>query len=111
MGLITGQNCFGLSFFADSSDDSYVSAEEDPMEAPVFEFHLQDTVASSGADVILRCIIAGNPLPEGNKLYPVLFFFVFFVPTKNPIVLLYCAYISKNKRKLPFYPLCLSYLD
>lgn len=58
-------------FFADSSDDSYVSAEEDPMEAPVFEFHLQDTVASSGADVILRCIIAGNPIPEGNKLYPV----------------------------------------
>lgn len=61
-------------FFTDSSDDSYVSAEEDPMEAPVFEFHLQDTVVSSGADVILRCIIAGNPIPEGNKLYPVFFF-------------------------------------
>lgn len=75
-------------FFADSSDDSYVSAEEDPMEAPVFEFHLQDTVASSGADVILRCIIAGNPIPEGNTLYPV-FLFIFFVPTKNPNVLLY----------------------
>lgn len=50
----------------DSSDDSYVSAEEDPMEAPVFEFHLQDAVVSSGSDVILRCVIAGNPLPEGN---------------------------------------------
>lgn len=58
--------CF-VCFFADSSDDSYVSAEEDPMEAPVFEFHLQDTVASSGADVILKCIIAGNPFPEGNN--------------------------------------------
>lgn len=54
----------------DSSDDSYVSAEEDPMEAPVFEFHLQDTVASSGSDVILKCIIAGNPFPEGNYLPP-----------------------------------------
>uniref|UniRef100_UPI0037E8810E striated muscle preferentially expressed protein kinase n=1 Tax=Semicossyphus pulcher TaxID=241346 RepID=UPI0037E8810E len=48
----------------DSSDDSYVSAEEDPMEAPVFEFPLQDTVASAGADVLLKCIIAGTPLPE-----------------------------------------------
>lgn len=51
---------------ADSSDDSYVSAEEDPMEAPVFEFPIQDTVASAGADVLLKCIIAGTPIPEGN---------------------------------------------
>ncbi|XP_028993071.1 striated muscle preferentially expressed protein kinase isoform X2 [Betta splendens] len=48
----------------DSSDDSYVSAGEDPMEAPVFEFPLQDTVASAGADVLLKCIIAGTPIPE-----------------------------------------------
>ncbi|KAM3862019.1 striated muscle preferentially expressed protein kinase [Diretmus argenteus] len=48
----------------DSSDDSYVSAEEDPMEAPVFEFPLQDTVASAGTDIALRCIIAGTPFPE-----------------------------------------------
>ncbi|XP_033472187.2 striated muscle preferentially expressed protein kinase isoform X1 [Epinephelus lanceolatus] len=48
----------------DSSDDSYVSAEEDPLEAPVFEFPLQDTVASAGADVLLKCIIAGTPTPE-----------------------------------------------
>lgn len=54
---------------ADSSDDSYVSAEEDPMETPVFEFPLQDTVASAGADVLLKCIIAGTPIPEGNMLY------------------------------------------
>lgn len=57
-------------FLVDSSDDSYVSAEEDPMEAPIFEFHLQDTVVSSGSDVILRCIIAGNPFPEGNNPSP-----------------------------------------
>lgn len=59
----------GLSLVcADSSDDSYVSAGEDPMEAPVFEFPLQDTVASAGADVLLRTIIAGTPSPEGNLL-------------------------------------------
>lgn len=46
-----------------------MSAEEDPMEAPVFEFPLQDTVASTGADVILKCIIAGTPTPEGNMFY------------------------------------------
>eukprot|EP00066_Takifugu_rubripes_P021290 XP_011610556.1 PREDICTED: striated muscle preferentially expressed protein kinase [Takifugu rubripes] len=53
-----------LSPELDSSDDSYVSAGEDPMEAPVFEFPLQDTVVSAGADVILKCIIAGTPNPE-----------------------------------------------
>ncbi|XP_076016661.1 striated muscle preferentially expressed protein kinase [Genypterus blacodes] len=53
-----------LSPELDSSDDSYVSAEEDPMEAPVFEFPLHDTVASAGAEVLLKCIIAGTPIPE-----------------------------------------------
>ncbi|XP_057191382.1 striated muscle preferentially expressed protein kinase isoform X3 [Triplophysa rosa] len=48
----------------ESSDDSYVSAGEDPLEAPVFEFPLQDTVASTGAEVVLKCIISGTPLPE-----------------------------------------------
>ncbi|KAK7938704.1 hypothetical protein WMY93_002030 [Mugilogobius chulae] len=48
----------------DSSDDSYVSAGEDPMEAPVFEFHLQDAVAFTGTDVVLKCIISGTPTPE-----------------------------------------------
>lgn len=71
--LITGYNDFRLVFCADSSDDSYVSAGEDPMEAPVFEFSLQDTVASTGADVILKCIIAGTPTPEGNILYSVVY--------------------------------------
>lgn len=51
---------------ADSSDDSYVSAGEDPMEAPVFEFPLQDTIASAGDDVLLKCIITGTPIPEGT---------------------------------------------
>lgn len=71
--LIPGYNDFRLVFCADSSDDSYVSAGEDPMEAPVFEFSLQDTVASTGADVILKCIIAGTPTPEGNMLYSVFY--------------------------------------
>lgn len=39
------------------------------MEAPVFEFTLQDTVASAGADVLLKTIIAGTPCPEGNMSY------------------------------------------
>ncbi|XP_021180754.2 striated muscle preferentially expressed protein kinase isoform X1 [Fundulus heteroclitus] len=53
-----------LSPELDSSDDSYVSAGEDPMEAPMFEFTLQDTTASAGADVLLKTIIAGTPCPE-----------------------------------------------
>lgn len=39
------------------------------MEAPVFEFPLQDSVVSSGADVLLKCIIAGTPIPEGNIMH------------------------------------------
>lgn len=65
------QACLLLNY-ADSSDDSYVSAGEDPMEAPVFEFPLQDTVVSAGADVLLKCIIAGTPIPEGKILHFVL---------------------------------------
>uniref|UniRef100_A0A3P8Y2A5 Ig-like domain-containing protein n=1 Tax=Esox lucius TaxID=8010 RepID=A0A3P8Y2A5_ESOLU len=48
----------------DSSDDSYVSAEEDPLEAPLFEFPLKDTVVTAGTEVLLRVIIVGTPLPE-----------------------------------------------
>uniref|UniRef100_A0A4W5K8F8 Striated muscle enriched protein kinase b n=1 Tax=Hucho hucho TaxID=62062 RepID=A0A4W5K8F8_9TELE len=50
---------------ADSSDDSYMSAEEDPLEAPMFEFPLQDTVATAGTDVLLRVIIAVPPVEPG----------------------------------------------
>lgn len=55
-----------LVFCVDSSDDSYVSAGEDPMEAPVFEFPLQDTIVSAGLDIVLKCIIGGTPNPEGK---------------------------------------------
>lgn len=64
---VTLQPLFTFRDIADSSDDSYVSAEEDPMEAPVFDFHLQDTVAKCGSDVLLKCNISGTPIPEGIK--------------------------------------------
>ncbi|XP_060888188.1 striated muscle preferentially expressed protein kinase [Labrus mixtus] len=46
-----------------SSDDSYLSADEESAEAPRFERPLQDTKAISGAEVTLRCIITGSPPP------------------------------------------------
>lgn len=49
---------------AESSDDSYVSAGEEPLEAPVFEIPLQNVVAAPGSDVLLKCIITANPLPQ-----------------------------------------------
>ncbi|XP_059559238.1 striated muscle preferentially expressed protein kinase isoform X3 [Myotis daubentonii] len=48
----------------ESSDDSYVSAGEEPLEAPVFEIPLQDAVVAPGADVLLKCIITANPSPQ-----------------------------------------------
>lgn len=51
---------------AESSDDSYVSAGEEPLEAPVFEIPLQNVVAAPGADVLLKCIITANPPPQGE---------------------------------------------
>ncbi|XP_055727978.1 striated muscle preferentially expressed protein kinase-like, partial [Salvelinus fontinalis] len=59
-----GRCAWPMSPELDSSDDSYVSAEEDPLEAPMFEFPLKDTVATAGTEVLLRVIIAGTPLPE-----------------------------------------------
>ncbi|XP_072539916.1 striated muscle preferentially expressed protein kinase [Salminus brasiliensis] len=44
----------------DSSDDSYMSAEEDALEVPVFELPLRDVVAATGSEVILGCVITGN---------------------------------------------------
>lgn len=41
------------------------------MEAPVFEFPLQDTMVSAGVDIVLKCIIAGTPNPEGKSVLPV----------------------------------------
>ncbi|XP_069083259.1 striated muscle preferentially expressed protein kinase isoform X2 [Pleurodeles waltl] len=48
----------------ESSDDSYVSAGEDPLEAPVFEIPVQSAMVVEGTTVLLKCIISANPLPE-----------------------------------------------
>ncbi|KAG8432211.1 hypothetical protein GDO86_016744 [Hymenochirus boettgeri] len=48
----------------ESSDDSYVSAGEDPLEAPVFEIPLQSALVNAGSEVLLKCIISANPCPE-----------------------------------------------
>ncbi|XP_038646242.1 striated muscle preferentially expressed protein kinase [Scyliorhinus canicula] len=49
---------------AESSDDSYVSAGEDPLEPPVFEISITDTLVTVGASVLLKCIITGTPIPQ-----------------------------------------------
>ncbi|XP_051283364.1 striated muscle preferentially expressed protein kinase isoform X2 [Dicentrarchus labrax] len=46
-----------------SSDDSYLSADEEPAEGPRFERPLEDATASSGTEVTLKCIITGSPPP------------------------------------------------
>ncbi|XP_044200451.1 striated muscle preferentially expressed protein kinase isoform X3 [Thunnus albacares] len=46
-----------------SSDDSYMSADEEPAEGPRFERLLEDTVTPSGSEVTLKCIITGSPPP------------------------------------------------
>uniref|UniRef100_A0A452IC10 Ig-like domain-containing protein n=1 Tax=Gopherus agassizii TaxID=38772 RepID=A0A452IC10_9SAUR len=48
----------------ESSDESYVSAGEDPLEAPLFEIPIQDAVVTVGAEVLLKCIVTANPMPE-----------------------------------------------
>nr|XP_031308088.1 striated muscle preferentially expressed protein kinase isoform X4 [Camelus dromedarius] len=54
----------------ESSDDSYVSAGEEPLEAPVFEIPLQNAVVAPGVDVLLKCIITANPPPQGGSTSP-----------------------------------------
>lgn len=51
---------------AESSDDSYISAGEDPLEAPIFEIPIQDVTVIAGTEVLFKCIITGNPSPEGK---------------------------------------------
>ncbi|XP_035802106.2 striated muscle preferentially expressed protein kinase isoform X13 [Amphiprion ocellaris] len=46
-----------------SSDDSYLSAGEEPPEGPSFEKPLQDTTAPSASEVTLKCIVTGSPSP------------------------------------------------
>uniref|UniRef100_F7CEU5 non-specific serine/threonine protein kinase n=1 Tax=Monodelphis domestica TaxID=13616 RepID=F7CEU5_MONDO len=48
----------------ESSDDSYVSAGEEPLEAPVFEIPLQSVVVAPGFDAMLKCIVTANPPPQ-----------------------------------------------
>ncbi|XP_053328120.1 striated muscle preferentially expressed protein kinase isoform X2 [Spea bombifrons] len=48
----------------ESSDDSYISAGEDPLEAPVFEIPLQSALVNAGSEVLLKCVISANPTPE-----------------------------------------------
>lgn len=55
-----------ISPCAESSDDSYVSAGEDPLEAPIFEIPIQDTAVAVGTEVLLKCIVTANPQPEGE---------------------------------------------
>uniref|UniRef100_A0A4W6F3C1 Striated muscle enriched protein kinase a n=1 Tax=Lates calcarifer TaxID=8187 RepID=A0A4W6F3C1_LATCA len=43
-----------------SSDDSYLSADEEPAEGPRFERPLEDTTAPCGSEVTLKCIITGT---------------------------------------------------
>nr|XP_046238165.1 striated muscle preferentially expressed protein kinase isoform X3 [Scatophagus argus] len=46
-----------------SSDDSYLSADEEPAEGPRFRSPLENTTASSGTEATLKCIINGSPPP------------------------------------------------
>ncbi|KAM9334206.1 striated muscle preferentially expressed protein kinase-like [Symphorus nematophorus] len=46
-----------------SSDDSYLSADEEPAEGPRFERPLQDATATSDTEVMLKCIVTGSPPP------------------------------------------------
>uniref|UniRef100_A0A3B4BTK0 non-specific serine/threonine protein kinase n=1 Tax=Pygocentrus nattereri TaxID=42514 RepID=A0A3B4BTK0_PYGNA len=45
----------------DSSDDSYMSTEEDPEGLPAFELPLKDAMVAPGSEVMLECVITGNP--------------------------------------------------
>uniref|UniRef100_A0A3Q0QTY0 non-specific serine/threonine protein kinase n=1 Tax=Amphilophus citrinellus TaxID=61819 RepID=A0A3Q0QTY0_AMPCI len=50
-----------------SSDDSYLSADDEPAEAPRFEKPLEDTTAPSSSEVTLICIITGSPTPTVHE--------------------------------------------
>uniref|UniRef100_A0A8C8C8G7 Striated muscle enriched protein kinase b n=1 Tax=Oncorhynchus tshawytscha TaxID=74940 RepID=A0A8C8C8G7_ONCTS len=53
-----------LSVVGDDSDDSYMSADEGPAEKPAFERPLGDTIATSGSEVLLKCVITASPAQE-----------------------------------------------
>lgn len=54
-----------LSISGGSSDDSYLSADEDSAEGPRFVRPIEDTTAPGGAEATLVCVIAGSPRPTG----------------------------------------------
>ncbi|XP_060049624.1 striated muscle preferentially expressed protein kinase isoform X2 [Erinaceus europaeus] len=62
--LARGRRARPTSPELESSDDSYVSAGEEPLEAPMFEIPLQNAVVAPGADVLLKCIVTANPPPQ-----------------------------------------------
>lgn len=68
-----------LSISGGSSDDPYLSADEESAEGPRFERPIEDTRASSGTEATLTCIITGSPPPTGTteKLDSFLFFLHF----------------------------------
>ncbi|KAM4602243.1 striated muscle preferentially expressed protein kinase-like [Polymixia lowei] len=47
----------------DSSDDSYMSADEGQAESPQFERPLVNITAQAGSEVTLKCTITGSPSP------------------------------------------------
>uniref|UniRef100_A0A8C4T2A9 Striated muscle enriched protein kinase b n=1 Tax=Erpetoichthys calabaricus TaxID=27687 RepID=A0A8C4T2A9_ERPCA len=51
-----------------SENDGLVDTGEDLLEAPLFEVPLRDMEAESDTEVLLKCIITGNPLPEEPSL-------------------------------------------
>lgn len=65
------------SFPEGSSDDSYLSADEEPEEAPTFEKPLEDATATRGSVAILTCIITGSPTPTGNNTKKIFHYFIF----------------------------------
>ncbi|XP_062236911.1 striated muscle preferentially expressed protein kinase-like isoform X3 [Platichthys flesus] len=46
-----------------SSDDSYLSADEEPAEAPRIERPLEAATGARGSEVTQRCVVTGNPQP------------------------------------------------
>ncbi|XP_038625027.1 striated muscle preferentially expressed protein kinase [Tachyglossus aculeatus] len=63
-GRSRGRRARPASPDVESSDDSYVSAGEEPLEAPVFEIPVQGMVVAPGANVLLKCIVTANPSPQ-----------------------------------------------
>uniref|UniRef100_A0A8C7NPM0 Striated muscle enriched protein kinase a n=1 Tax=Oncorhynchus mykiss TaxID=8022 RepID=A0A8C7NPM0_ONCMY len=61
---IEGKYSTCLSVVGDDSDDSYMSADEGPAEKPAFERPLGDTIATSGSEVLLKCVITASPAQE-----------------------------------------------